>query len=235
MEACLSSTARVRFHFRTNIVIIVIISIITPTFPIVFFVKLCKLNYLFLNFALLGGVPDYPSRTVESNSLRLFWNFSISCLIYIHINNIKFTYDKFKTGKFRFSVFDIFSQIYSNSISVRKFSILLLCIHVIIISKSVRIICIWNELILPHVYNGFMILAMIIKLLTRSRYIIYAKFSAIYLYILYAYIFLLHRTWILHVEVSTYYICIFILNLYISLQRIPTNSSPVYKSSRAIL
>ena len=28
------------------------------------------------------SVPDYPSRTVESNSLRSFWNFSIFCLLY---------------------------------------------------------------------------------------------------------------------------------------------------------
>ena len=32
------------------------------------------------------SVPDYPIRTVENNSLRLFWNFGIFCLLYIHVN-----------------------------------------------------------------------------------------------------------------------------------------------------
>ena len=53
------------------------------------------------------SVPDYPSRTVGSNSLRSFWNFIIFCLLYIHINNNKFAYDKFKTAKFGFSMFDM--------------------------------------------------------------------------------------------------------------------------------
>ena len=57
------------------------------------------------------SVPDYPSRAVESNSLRSFWNFGIFCLLYIHINNNKFTYDKFKTAKFGFSIFDMFGQV----------------------------------------------------------------------------------------------------------------------------
>ena len=48
-----------------------------------------------------------PSRTVESNSLRSFWNFCIFCLLYTHINNNKFTYDKFKSAKFGFSIVDI--------------------------------------------------------------------------------------------------------------------------------
>ena len=39
-------------------------------------------------------------------SLRLFWNFNIFCLLYIHINNIKFTYDKLESVKFGFSIFD---------------------------------------------------------------------------------------------------------------------------------
>ena len=43
------------------------------------------------------NVPDYPSRTVESNSIRSFWNCSIFYLLYIHINNNKFTYDEFKS------------------------------------------------------------------------------------------------------------------------------------------
>ena len=55
------------------------------------------------------SVPDYPSRTVESNSLRSFRNFTISCLLYTHINNNKFTCDKFRTAKF--STFDMFSQV----------------------------------------------------------------------------------------------------------------------------
>ena len=53
------------------------------------------------------SVPDYPCRTVESNSLRLFWNFGIFCLLYIHINNNRFTYDKFKSAKFGFSIVDM--------------------------------------------------------------------------------------------------------------------------------
>ena len=45
------------------------------------------------------SVPGYHSRTVESNSLRLYWNFSIFCLLYIHINNNKFIYDEFNLRK----------------------------------------------------------------------------------------------------------------------------------------
>ena len=54
------------------------------------------------------SVPDNPSTTVENNSLRSFWNFSILCLLYIHINNNKFAYDKFKSAKFGFSILDMF-------------------------------------------------------------------------------------------------------------------------------
>ena len=34
------------------------------------------------------SIPNYPSRTVESNSLRLFCNFGVFCLLYIHITSI---------------------------------------------------------------------------------------------------------------------------------------------------
>ena len=54
------------------------------------------------------SVPDYPRRIVESKSLRLFCNFGLFCLLYIHINNNKFTYDKFKNAKFGFSILDMF-------------------------------------------------------------------------------------------------------------------------------
>ena len=64
------------------------------------------------------SVPDYPSRTVESNSLRLFWNLCIFCLLYIHMNNNKFTYDKFKSAKFGFSILDMF---YSSFIKIVYF------------------------------------------------------------------------------------------------------------------
>ena len=56
----------------------------------------------------LLSVPDYPGRTVESNSLRLYWNFMLFCLLYIHINNNNFTCDKFKSAKFGFSILDMF-------------------------------------------------------------------------------------------------------------------------------
>ena len=51
----------------------------------------------------------YPITPVEplKATLRSFWNFSVFCLLYIHINNDKFTYDKFKTAKFGFSIFDV--------------------------------------------------------------------------------------------------------------------------------
>ena len=65
------------------------------------------LPYVIDNIIFRISVPDYPSRTVESNSLRLFWNFCIFCLLYIHINNNKFTYDKFKRAKFGFSILDM--------------------------------------------------------------------------------------------------------------------------------
>ena len=40
----------------------------------------------------------YPIARVETlkATLRLFWNFSIFCLLYTHINNSKYVYDKFK-------------------------------------------------------------------------------------------------------------------------------------------
>ena len=44
------------------------------------------------------SIPDYPSRTVESKQLStIILDFGIFCLLYIHINNSKFTYDNFKT------------------------------------------------------------------------------------------------------------------------------------------
>ena len=69
------------------------------------------LSYVVDNIIFRISVPDYPSRTVESNSLCLFWNFCIFCLLYIHINNNKFTYDKFKSAKFGLSIFDMFSHV----------------------------------------------------------------------------------------------------------------------------
>ena len=53
------------------------------------------------------SIPNHPSRTVESNSLRSFWNFSIFCLLYFHINNNKFSYDKFKSGEISDSAYSI--------------------------------------------------------------------------------------------------------------------------------
>ena len=47
-------------------------------------------------------------------SLQLFWNFNIFCLLSIHMNNIKFTYDKLESVKYGFCMFDIFSQFFSN-------------------------------------------------------------------------------------------------------------------------
>ena len=45
--------------------------------------------------------------TVKSNSLWLFCNFGIFILLYIHMNNNKFTYDRFKTAKFWFCMLDM--------------------------------------------------------------------------------------------------------------------------------
>ena len=66
------------------------------------------LSYVVDNIIFGISVPDYPSKTVESKSLRLFCNFGLFCLLYIHINNNKFTYDKFKSAKFGFSILDMF-------------------------------------------------------------------------------------------------------------------------------
>ena len=55
-----------------------------------------------------------PYIAVENMSLRLFWNFNVFCSLSIHMNNIKFTYDKLESVKFGFSMFDIFSQFLSN-------------------------------------------------------------------------------------------------------------------------
>ena len=54
------------------------------------------------------SLPDYPSRIVESNSPRSFCSFSIFCLLNILINNTKSACYRFKTAKFRFSIFDTF-------------------------------------------------------------------------------------------------------------------------------
>ena len=40
------------------------------------------LSYVVDNIIFGISVPDYPSRTVESNSLRLSWNFCIFCIVY---------------------------------------------------------------------------------------------------------------------------------------------------------
>ena len=66
------------------------------------------LSYVVDNIIFGISVPDYPNRTVESKSLRLFCNFGVFCLFYIHINNNEFTYDKFKSTKFGFSILDMF-------------------------------------------------------------------------------------------------------------------------------
>ena len=42
------------------------------------------------------------------------------CLLYIHINNNKFTYDKFKSAKFGFSIVDM---VYSSFIKIVTFLI----------------------------------------------------------------------------------------------------------------
>ena len=46
------------------------------------------LSYVVDNVIFGISVPDNPSRTVESNSLRLFCNFGVFCLPYIHITTI---------------------------------------------------------------------------------------------------------------------------------------------------
>ena len=56
------------------------------------------------------NVLDYPSRTVESRSLWLFCNIGLFCLLYSQINNNKFTYDKFKSANFVFSILDVFQS-----------------------------------------------------------------------------------------------------------------------------
>ena len=46
------------------------------------------LSYVVDNIIFRISIPDYPSRTVESKSLRLFCNFGVFCLLYIHITTI---------------------------------------------------------------------------------------------------------------------------------------------------
>ena len=64
-------------------------------------------------FAPMFGIngSDYSSRAIEINSLRLYWKFIVFCLLYFQINNNIFTYDKFNSAKFRFSMMDIFSDV----------------------------------------------------------------------------------------------------------------------------
>ena len=57
----------------------------------------------------------YPITPVELLKATLYDYSGISvyvfCLLYIHRNNNKFTYDKFKSAKFGFSMFDIFGEV----------------------------------------------------------------------------------------------------------------------------
>ena len=67
------------------------------------------LSYVVDNIIFKISVPDYPSRTVESKSLQLFCNLVYSIyIIFIYVNNNTFTYDKFKSAKFGFSILDMF-------------------------------------------------------------------------------------------------------------------------------
>ena len=52
----------------------------------------------------------YPITLVETLKpiSTIILCFGLFCLLYIHINNNKFTNGKFKTAKFRFSILDMF-------------------------------------------------------------------------------------------------------------------------------
>ena len=80
------------------------------------------LSYVVDNIIFGISVPDYPSRTVETNSLRIFWNFCISCLLYIHINNNKFTYNNIINLHKHKSSFNLF---YNCSFAINKVLIIL--------------------------------------------------------------------------------------------------------------
>ena len=57
------------------------------------------------------SLPDNSCRTVESNSLSLFWNFSIFCLLFIHMDNKKLhmTNSKLRSSDSAYSI--CFTQI----------------------------------------------------------------------------------------------------------------------------
>ena len=58
--------------------------------------------------AFITSESAYPITPVEPLKAILCDSFGISfCLLYIHINKNKLTYDKFKRGKFGFSILDI--------------------------------------------------------------------------------------------------------------------------------
>ena len=85
------------------------------------------------------GVPDYPSRTIESNSQRLFWNFCIFCLLYIHIDNNKFTYDKVRNS-------DSVYSICSSQVLLKLFTFL-------INTADKEIYNIFNSFLFPYYFN----------------------------------------------------------------------------------
>ena len=68
-------------------------------------------TYLSRDFAnnIFGiSVPDIPPVEQLKATLYDYLGNSVYFVyfIYIHINNVKFTYDKFKTAKFGFHIFD---------------------------------------------------------------------------------------------------------------------------------
>ena len=72
-------------------------------------------NNEYLLLTISYSEATYSITPVEQLKASLYDHFCISeyfvYFIYIHINNNKFTYDKYKTAKFGFSVFDVFSQV----------------------------------------------------------------------------------------------------------------------------
>ena len=87
------------------------------------------------------SVTDYPSRTVESNSLRLFWNFCIFCLLYIHINNknLHMTNSKLRNSDSAYSI--CFSQV------------LLKLFTFLINTADKEIYNIFNSFLFPYYFN----------------------------------------------------------------------------------
>ena len=83
---------------------------ITPVEPLKSFLGQFSLPHIVDNIIFGISVPDYPSRTVESKCLRLFWNFDSAYPIYFsQVLLILFTFLTDTADKEIYKIFNSFS------------------------------------------------------------------------------------------------------------------------------